>query len=502
MQDNKDSPLKNSTKTDILERSIHSAAQSGFKWLLSTSVIWQIISWCLTLFTARLLTPKEFGIVSMSETVAPYFFLVACFGIDGWLIQRRDLTKKEQSVAFTLNALLGSSMMFLAYFVAPLLAEFYKEPCIEEIFKFSSLVVLLRALQVVSAARLRREFRFKTVSLLNLSIGVGRSLLQLLLVYLGYSYWSLVIGGVVKEVAFIVAYLFLSPTTFRFSWDLKLAREIFKFGLSTSGAAALWIVFSTADNVIIGRLFGNQYLGLYAMAFFLSELPFLKINQIITPLVMPYYSGLAGDLLELKEVFIRTNRLIITLVVPPLLGLAVVADEFVFLVLGENWMAMSPILKVLCFVGVFRGIVGNSSPLFNALSTPHKSFYSALAPAIFLPPAFYFFGTLFGVNGIYLVWLVVYPIVGLYVSLRLIDSSLTLSPARYLASVRAPIITSVLMAICCYFSPLILPFTSPLALMISKIGIGVFTWIVFYLALFPNQSKNDLSLLKGLLSRN
>ncbi len=486
MQDNKD---------------IHGAAKTGLKWLLSTTLVWQVASWSLTLLTARMLAPSEFGIVSMSETIAPYLLLVSCFGVDGWLLQRRPLSETDEHTAFTLNVVLGAGMMLFAFLAAPLLAGFYSEPRVEATFRFTSVVCLLRAIQVVSESRLRREFKFKVLSLMNLTIGIGRGVLQLILVFLGFSYWSLVIGGVVKEVAFVATYLYLRPVPLRFHWDTKLAKQIFKFGLHSSGAAALWIIFSTADNVIIGRLFGNEYLGLYAMAFFLSELPLSKINQIITPLVMPYYSGLANDISELKEAFLRTNRLVVTLVVPPLFGLAVTADEFIHLVLGEKWISMSPMLKVLCFVGVFRSIVGNTSPLFNAISSPQKSFYAALAPSLVLPPAFYFFGSSMGISGIYVVWLIIYPIAGLYVALKLVESAIGVSPIKYMSSIRAPIITSAFMAACCFFGASYLPLQSIVAILIAKIVIGVSVWIIFYSLVFPNQLKKDLSLFRGLVAR-
>ena len=269
--------------------------------------------------------------------------------------------------------------------------------------------------------------------------------------------------------------------------------------MASSSAAALWIVFSTADNVIIGRLFGNEYLGLYAMAFFLSELPLSKINQVVTPLTMPYYSRLSNNMTELRKAFLQTNRLIVTIVVPPLFGMAVAAPEFIQIVLGDKWLSMTPMLQVLCFVGVFRSIVGSSSPLFNALSTPQKSFYAALAPSIVLPPAFYFLGSTMGLNGIYLTWLLIYPIAGLYVALKLVESSIGVSPWSYLYDIRVPIITSSFMAISCYWGANTIQLASDLDRLFLKILIGVIAWAGSYLKIFPQQFREDLEMLKALV---
>jgi len=357
--------------------------------------------------------------MAMSETLSPYLMMTAMLGLDHWLVQRAQVGEKEERVVFFLACILGTIATVIAFAAAPLLAWFFKEPQVVAPFRVLSLTFLLRALQIVPEAKLRRRLAFDALSSCALATTVVRSLSQVLLAWYGLGFWALVTGSLLREVISCAWLLLLTRQPLRISWDFRLAREAIRFGGLQTGATILWIVFATFDNLVVVRLFGTEVLGYYAMAFYLADLPLAKINGTFNPLFSAYYSRVKQTPALLRVAFCKISALIFALVTPALLGALIVADLAVPLVLGEHWSPMTTPLEVMCLLGVLRAVFGNSPALFLACGRPDLNFWGSFANALLLPPLFYFLARFAGLSGIYFAWLIVYPITPAILMVRL-----------------------------------------------------------------------------------
>lgn len=471
-------------------------------WLGSTTLAWQSVSWLITLVTARVLQPGDYGIVALAETVVPYLALIAGFNIATWLVHQQLLDAERQQAMFSLATLLGAAMSLLAFLLAPVVAGFYQRPEITPPFRLISIIFLLQSLQTVPRALLQREMRFKAVGLMNLIVGLTRGGLQLGLATLGLGHWALFLGILYGELAMTCCLAAVPGFPRRFRWSPSWNWQALRFGAAATAASVLWIVYSTADNIIVGRLFGVELLGYYAMAFYLTDLPLAKLNSVLRPVLLPYFSRLRFYPDSLERSFLLLSRGVAATLFPAQIGLAVVAPEVVPGLLGEKWSGLIAPLQVMCLVGVIRTLTTTIEPLLLALGHPRRILACNALTAVLLPPTFLVLAQRFGMEGIYASWLCVFPLTSLF-AVYAASQCTQITMSRFLRNVAGPLVAAVLMGCATYgvraALPAALPGTWRCA---SEVAAGVLVYAVLVRLLFWSQALRIWQLVRELRDGN
>jgi O-antigen/teichoic acid export membrane protein len=149
-----------------------------------------------------------------------------------------------------------------------------------------------------------------------------------------------------------------------FSW--ASLRDLGGYGANVFGARLLFFVNRNADRILIGRFAGAAALGAYTVAYNLMLTPLSQISLPLQQVLFPAFSRMA-DAQRIAAAWLRANRLVGALTIPGMLGLIVVAPEFVALVLGEKWSSAIPVLQVLAWVGLLQSLQGLNSGVLQAM---------------------------------------------------------------------------------------------------------------------------------------
>ena len=426
---------------------INQRVKTGFFWILTTTITWQAISWVLTLITARLLNPSDYGIIALAETVYPYLFVICSLRLDTWILQEKEIDAEKEGSCFSLLLVLAAVATIVCLAAGPIVGSFYGQPEVRTIFFTLSIIFFFRSTQVLPEALLRRELRFKEVGTINLVVGTLRGLLQVLLAFFGWGFWALVWGIVFREITASLALLWRKGLPARPRWEKDTIKRAFAFGVSATGASICWLIFSTSDNLVVGKLFGPTVLGFYAMAFFLTELPLSKLNAVLFPILGPYYARLKSNTALMNTAYLNVTAGIVGMVAPMLFGLSVTAREVTLIVLGDKWIPLIEPLRIMCFVGILRTFTTNTFPVLYALGKPNDAFKVSLFTALSLPPAFALMGYYMGIHGVYLAWFLVYPLTGILPLLLNLSRHTGITARAYLSAVTPAIIASCLMTL-------------------------------------------------------
>jgi O-antigen/teichoic acid export membrane protein len=137
------------------------------------------------------------------------------------------------------------------------------------------------------------------------------------------------------------------------------------FGLNVLGAKLASFANSATDTILIGRFLGPASVGPYAIAFNLMLFPLMRVVGPIRDITFPAFSRLQDDVAALAAGWLRATRLVTAVVAPAMLGMVVVAPDFVPVVLGDKWLDAVPVIQALSWVGLMLAIqqVGGSSAL-------------------------------------------------------------------------------------------------------------------------------------------
>ena len=93
------------------------------------------INFILGLVLARLLLPKEYGLIAMISIFMAISQSIIDSGFSNALIRKKNRTEADNSTTFYFNIVVGFIMYAVLFVLAPYIAEFYCEPILTSIIR-------------------------------------------------------------------------------------------------------------------------------------------------------------------------------------------------------------------------------------------------------------------------------------------------------------------------------------------------------------------------------
>jgi O-antigen/teichoic acid export membrane protein/glycosyltransferase involved in cell wall biosynthesis len=242
-----------------------------------------IIQIAATVVLARLLTPRDFGLVAMVTTFSLLFVNFGSNGLTEAIVQREEMTHALASALFWFN--LGAGFLLTIAFAAAgaLMARFYHEPQVREVAIGISLTIVTTSMAVVHSALLKRAMRFSELSINDISARLISVVVSVLLGRAGWGYWALVFGVVALPLSTALGTFLLCP------WLPGLPRRAagvgptLRFAVHTYGSFCVNYFSRNTDNLLVGWRFSARSLGFYKKAF---DLFALSTGQLMSALTM------------------------------------------------------------------------------------------------------------------------------------------------------------------------------------------------------------------------
>lgn len=329
---------------------------SGAGWTASSQWTMQLLQFITSVVLARLLSPRDYGIVAMSAAFTGFIALFADLGFGPALVQRKHIDSRYIDVAFTTTTAAALILFVLCWFGAPLVARFYDEPMVNSIVKVAVIGLLMAPVNAVLLNLLVREMRFKEIAGIEVACSLSSQATALVAAFLGFGLWSLVMGSLVFQAIRMPLVIWRTRHFPRFSFNWEHFKDLFSFGGNLMGFSFLNYFARNLDNIIIGRFLGPVALGYYDLAYRIMLKPLYNVSY---TLGQPLFSGLSAlqeDKQQAGETYRKVVIAISLICFPMMLGLAAVAPEFMAIVFGEKWIPAVPVLQILCFVGAMQSV--------------------------------------------------------------------------------------------------------------------------------------------------
>lgn len=333
-------------------RVVNAVAISG-----GSRLVIQLISLGYTITLARLLAPDDFGLIAMVAVFTGFAGLLADFGLGSALIQKKDVTEVHYSTVFWTNLVLGFFFTGLILISSDWIAAFYERQELSLIAKILSLQFVLAAIRLVPSERLAKELHFGYIAIANL---MGMLLAGALAIYMaleGYGVWALVWQSVVSTLVTTVVTCLAGRWTPQFIFSFRALKELFSFSVYLFGTQMIQYGARTVDKLLAGRYLGGDAVGVLERAQTLVLFPLRNISHVVGNVMFPALSLVQDDLARIRKVYLRSTQAIALVTFPMMLGMIAVADNFIIGVLGEQWVQMVPIIRILCIAGIASSIV-------------------------------------------------------------------------------------------------------------------------------------------------
>ncbi|MET4780328.1 lipopolysaccharide biosynthesis protein [Glaciihabitans sp. UYNi722] len=304
---------------------------------------------------ARLLDPRDYGLIAMVMTVIGVGELLRDFGLSSAAIQAPQLSRAQRDNLFWTNTGIGIVLAVLVFFFGgELLALIYRRDELIPIARALSLVFILNGLTTQYRADLVRRLRFRQLALADILSPALGLLLAIGAALLGWGFWALV----VQQVSQSLIQLTINSISARWIPGLPQRnvpmRAFLKFGWHLVASQLIGYVSNNTDSFIIGLRFGTIPLGLYSRAYQLLTTPLNQIRLPLTTVALPVLSRLRDDNRRFAD-YIAQGQLALGYTVVLGLGLIAAASFPVTAIfLGPKWESVAPIFSLLSIAGIFQ----------------------------------------------------------------------------------------------------------------------------------------------------
>jgi O-antigen/teichoic acid export membrane protein len=296
---------------------------------------------------ARLLSPQDFGVMSLATIVTGFIALFRDMGTGAALIQRQVADAALVRSLFSLNALLSGTGGLLTAAVAPAAAAFFNAPILRDVLEVLAVSMALAGLGVVPQAVMEREGRFGALARIELSGMSAGVITGIAMAFYGWGIWSLVGQSLVTTLVTTALLTVASGARPTLRPDWPLLRSVAGYSGNLAGFNVLNYFTRNADNFIIGKLLGTRELGYYALAYQIAMGPVRAFCSVVGRVLFPSLARLQDDQHALGQTYLQATAVMVSVCFPLTALLVALADVGTIALLGESWRPMGPILVVL-----------------------------------------------------------------------------------------------------------------------------------------------------------
>lgn len=348
--------------------SLKSSVISSLFWKYFERLGTQGIKFVVAILLARLLSPADFGLISL---VMVFIFVANIFiqsGLNTALIQKKNADNLDFSTIFYASLILSLILYVILFCAAPLIAKFYdNQTKLVPVIRVLSLMLPFGALNSIQEAYVARNMMFKKLFYRSIGAIIPAGIIGVLCAYWGLGIWSLVVQQIANSVLITIIMWFTVKWRPDLSFSFERLKGLFSFGWKLLCSALLCTVYDNLRNLIIGKMFSPTALGYYSRG---DQFPMLIVNNLnasIQSVLLPSLSSVQDDKPRLK---VMMRRAIVTssfLIFPLMAGLAAVAKPLTLVILGEKWLPAVPFIQICCFIYAFWPIHTTNLSAINSI---------------------------------------------------------------------------------------------------------------------------------------
>ncbi|MCM1337856.1 MAG: lipopolysaccharide biosynthesis protein [Candidatus Amulumruptor caecigallinarius] len=321
----------------------------GMLWGAAERFSVQGVQFVVMLVMARLLTPRDYGLVGMIAIFTAVSQVLVESGFTQALIRKKDRSRVDDSTVFYFNTVLSLVLYGVLYLGAPLVARFYDMPELTQVMRVISIVVVVNAFGLVQRAVMSVNLDFKSQAKASFTAAIISGIAGITLALTGHGVWALVWQQILNAaIATAMLWVLAKWRPVRaFSWSSF--KELFAFGSKLMVSALLDQTWNNIYGLVIGKFFRADTLGYYTRASSFAQLPTSSFAQILSKVSYPSLCKLQEDEAKLAESYRKFLRMAAFAIFPLTMLLAGIASPMTVVLIGEKWLYAGTLLTIICF---------------------------------------------------------------------------------------------------------------------------------------------------------
>lgn len=340
--------------------------KSGFAWTTFDKVSSQIVQFLVSVVIARLISPSDYGILGIINTFIIISQVFIESGLGSALIYKSDKNPQDLYSAFSFNLIISLTLFGFIFFSAPFIENYFAILNLSDCIRVSSFVLLSNALVVVPTAILRINFAYKSLAISNVISTIVSGFVGIILAYEGYGYWTLIVQMLSRSILQYILITFYCRWIPRLRLYKKSFVELYHYGFGLFGASFITKIVDESTVFFVGKLLTPYSLGLYTRANQFAGLPSTSLVTIVSSVIFPSLSSIKNDEEKFNLLFKKSVSFIAAICIPLFLWIFALSEPIVKIILTDKWIAVVPIMQILCIGRCFYPIANISEQVINA----------------------------------------------------------------------------------------------------------------------------------------
>lgn len=336
-----------------MEGGLKEKTARGLLWGALNSGSTQLLNLIFGIILGRLLTPAEYGIVG----VLSIFTLIAgnlqSSGFTQALVNLKAPRNEDYTAVFWFNTLTSFVLYALLFLSAPLIAQFFHQPCLVEVSRFVFLSFVISSFGIAHNAYMTKNMMNRELAIIGAIALLCSGGVATFLAFYGFSYWSLAWQQIIYITVLNIGRYCYTPWRPSWHFTFEPVRKMFGFSVKI----LITNIINTLSNNILTLLFGRLYpikaVGDYSQAYKWNTMASAFVANAMGQVAQPVLASVKEEHGRSVRVFRKMLRFTAFLSFPAMFGLAIISNEFILLTIGKRWLDAVPLLQMLCIGGAF-----------------------------------------------------------------------------------------------------------------------------------------------------
>ena len=339
----------------------------NFFWKLAESMSSQGVTFIVSVVLARILLPREFGVVAMIHVFMVIANVFVVSGLSSALIQKRNADSLDFSTILYCSLALSVLLYIILYSLSPTIANFYQEPVLKLLTRVYGIVLIVSAYNSVQQAWVSRHMKFRLFFYSTLSGNIVSGVIGIIMAYLGFGVWALVAQALSCQIinSLVLAKIIEWKPTLSFSF--KRARPLVQYGWKVLGSDLISSVYFQLRQLLIGKYYTASDLAYYNRGVHIPELVSTNIDKSLVQVLFPAMSNYSDSPEKVKELTRKSLKTTSYVMFFLMSVMIILAEPLVRVIYTEKWIACVPFFQLMGLAKMLQTVSHANLQSFKAV---------------------------------------------------------------------------------------------------------------------------------------
>lgn len=354
---------------------IKNAMIKGLAWSAIEKYSVFLVSLIVSMVLARLLAPKDFGVVAIATVIINFLSIFSTMGIGPAIIQRKNLSNDDINNIFSFSVIISLILTLIFFASSWLIAHYYAEVQLITICHVLCINLFFGGINMVPSALMAKNRRFKEIAIRTVVLQILTGAIAVYAAYNGFGVYSLLISPTVTSIAMMFYNCHFYPVKFKINIDIKIMKSIFSYSSYQFGFEFINYFSRNLDKLIIGKYISANALGYYDKSYRLMQLPAGQLTGVINPVLQPIMSTLQDDMTQMAQKYNKIIKFIGCISFPLSIFLYFSGDEIITLFYGDNWQFSVRSFQILALSLPTQMILSTSGGIWQSCNATKHLFW-------------------------------------------------------------------------------------------------------------------------------